>query len=485
MLPAERVAGLILAAGAASRFGSPKIDARLGDRSLLDHVIGAATAAGLGRLVVVVHGGAPPADAVETAADSAAKFPAGVHVVRNPRPADGLSSSLRLGLAALSGAGPEVEAALVLLADQPLVRPEVIAALLSADVPPDRTIVVPRYAEGGGPNPALLLRAAWPLAEGLTGDRGMGPLIAVRPELVVEVPVEGDNPDVDTPADLSLIDWAERVRANRAQVDRIREVADGDFYAATTSLFVADPRRSDADDPALAELRRVARPGETWLDIGAGAGRYALPLALIVREVIAIDPSPTMLAGLREGMAEHGISNVRVIEGRWPLAEAAGGPALGDSAREVAADVALIAHVGYDIEAIGPFLDAMEAAAGRLCVAVMTDRTPAALAEAYWPDVHGEARIPLPAMPAFIDLLRARGRAPEVRIVDRMERFFGSRDEALGLLRRQTWVAPDGAKDRRLQAALDGQIAGGPDGSVSLADAPLLQLGVATWHPGS
>jgi CTP:molybdopterin cytidylyltransferase MocA/precorrin-6B methylase 2 len=484
MLPAARVAGLILAAGAASRFGSPKIDARLDDRSLLDHVIGATAAAGLGRLVVVVHGGAPPADAVETAADSAAKFPAGVHVVRNPRPADGLSSSLRLGLAALSGAGPEVQAALVLLADQPLVRPEVVAALLSADVPPDRTIVVPRYAEGGGPNPALLLRAAWPLAGELTGDRGMGPLIAARPELVVEVPVEGDNPDVDTPADLALIEWTHRVRANRTQVDRIREVADGDFYAATSSLFVADPRRPDAGDPALAELRRLARPGETWLDIGAGAGRYALPLALVVREVIAIDPSPTMLAGLRDGMAEHGISNVRVIEGRWPP-EAAGRPALGVSSRDVAADVALIAHVGYDIEAIGPFLDAMEAAVSRLCVAVMTDRTPAALAEAYWPDVHGEARIPLPAMPAFIDLLRARGRAPEVRIVDRMERFFGSRDEVLGLLRRQTWVAPDGTKDRRLQAALDRQMAVGPDGSVSLADAPLLQLGVATWRPGS
>jgi CTP:molybdopterin cytidylyltransferase MocA/SAM-dependent methyltransferase len=484
MLPAERVAGLILAAGAASRFGSPKIDARLGERSLLDHVIGAATAAGLGRLVVVVGGDGAPADAGRAAAESMAALPAGVQLVRNPRPADGLSSSLRLGLAALGDAGPEVQAAFVLLADQPLVRQDVIAALLRADVPADRMIVVPRYAEGGGPNPALLLRAAWPLAEELTGDRGMGPLIAARPELVVEVPVNGDNPDVDTPADLALIDWAHRVRANRAQVDRIREVADGDFYAAASSLFVADPRRSEADDPALAELRRLARPGETWLDIGAGAGRYALPLALIVREVIAIDPSPTMLAGLRDGMAEHGISNVRVIEGRWPL-EAAGRPALGDPSRDVSADVALIAHVGYDIEAIGPFLDAMEAAASRLCVAVMTDRAPAALAEAYWPGVHGEARIPLPAMLAFLDLLRARGRAPEVRVVDRMERSFGSRDEALAHLRRQTWVAPDGAKDGRLQAALDGQIAVGPDGSVSLADAPLLQLGVATWRPGS
>jgi CTP:molybdopterin cytidylyltransferase MocA/SAM-dependent methyltransferase len=472
MLPAERVAGLILAAGAATRFGSSKIAARLGDRPLLAHVIGAARAAGLGHLVVVLG-------AREDAAGADLDLD-GVEVVRNPRPEDGLSSSLRLGLAALGNA-TEVQAALVLLADQPLVREEVIRILLAADVPAACAIVAPRYAGGGGPNPALLLRAAWRFAEDLTGDRGMGPLIAARPELVAEVPVDGDNPDVDTPADLALLDWARRVRANRSQVDRLREVPDGDFYAATSSLFVADPRRSDADDPALAELRRLARRGETWLDIGAGAGRYALPLALIVREVIAVDPSPTMLAGLRAGMAEHGIDNVRVIEGRWPL------PAAASDAQSprVAADVALIAHVGYDIEAIGPFLDAMEAATRRLCVAVMTDRTPASLAEAYWPAVHGETRVPLPAMPAFVDLLRARGRAPDVRTVDRMERFFGGAEEALTSLRRQTWVAPDGPKDRRLQAALRERLVARPDGSVGLTGAPILRVDVATWRPST
>jgi len=472
MLAAERVAGLILAAGAATRFGSPKIAARLEDRPLLAHVIGAAKGAGLRHLVVVLANGDVPAD-LELE---------GVRVVRNPHPANGLSSSLRLGLGALRDL-PDIDAGLVLLADQPLVRADVIATLLAADVPPGRPIVVPRYAGGGGPNPALLMRAAWPLANDLTGDRGMGPLIAARPDLAVEVPVDGDNPDVDTPADLALLEWARRVQANRSQVDRLREVPDGDFYAATSSLFVADPRRSDADDPALAQLRGLARPGETWLDIGAGAGRYALPLALIVRGVIAVDPSPTMVAGLRTGMAEHEIDNVRVVEGRWPLPGALPPAHPTDVAGPIAADVALIAHVGYDIEAIGPFLDAMEAAAGRLCVAVMTDRTPASLAEEYWPIVHGEARVPLPAMPACVDLLRARGRRPAVRVVDRMERFFGSADEALASLRRQTWVAPDGPKDRRLQAALHDRLVSRSDGSVGLTGAPNLEVSLATWRP--
>jgi ubiquinone/menaquinone biosynthesis C-methylase UbiE len=149
--------------------------------------------------------------------------------------------------------------------------------------------------------------------------------------------------------------WGERVRANREQVDRFREVPDGaDFYGPVSSLFRADPARSD--DPVLARLLALARPADRWLDIGAGAGRYALPLAQAVREVVALDPSPSMLGALREGMAEHGVSNIRVVEGRWPQA-----------ADEIGAgDVALIAHVGYDVEAIGPFLDAMEAAAARL-----------------------------------------------------------------------------------------------------------------------
>jgi hypothetical protein len=186
-----------------------------------------------------------------------------------------------------------------------------------------------------------------------------------------------------------------------------------------------------------------------------------------------------MLAGLRAGMAEHGIDNIRVVEGRWPLPPADSGAPPAD----IAVDVALIAHVGYDVEAIGPFLDAMEAAAARLCVAVMTDRTPASLAEAYWPLVHGEARVPLPAMPAFLDLLRARGRAPEVRTVDRMERFFGGTDEVLAFLRRQTWVEPDGPKDRRLQEAIRDRLVDRPDGSVGLAGAPSLEVRLATWRP--
>ena len=99
--------------------------------------------------------------------------------------------------------------------------------------------------------------------------------------------------------------WADRVRGNRDQVDRLREVADpADFYAPVATLFRAEPDRTD--DPVLDRLLELARPGERWLDIGAGAGRYALPLARRVGDVVAIDPSAAMLGLLSEAMAELG-----------------------------------------------------------------------------------------------------------------------------------------------------------------------------------
>jgi len=271
--------------------------------------------------------------------------------------------------------------------------------------------------------------------------------------------------------------WGDRVRANREQVDRLREVPDGaDFYARVTSMFRADPRRKD--EPVLDLLLALARPQDTWLDIGAGGGRYALPLALAVREVIAIDPSAGMLAVLRELMQEHGIANVRVVEGRWPP-DGALAPQLGPLP---IADVALIAHVGYDIEAIGPFLDAMEAAARRTCVAVLMDSTPASVAAPFWPPVHGEPRVPLPAMPEFVGLLRARGREPHVAEAQREPRRFESREALEASLRRQLWIADGGEKERRYRELLD-RLVVEDDGHFGLAGQGPLPVRVVTWSP--
>jgi len=272
--------------------------------------------------------------------------------------------------------------------------------------------------------------------------------------------------------------WAARVRANREQVDRVREVPDpGDFYAPVSSVFRADPRRND--EPTLHQLLELARPEDTWLDIGAGAGRYALPLALAVREVIAVEPSAGMAAALREGIAEHGIANVRIVEGGWPPDAPTTGRPIAEPPR---ADVALIAHLGYDIEPIGGFLDAMEAAAGRLCAAVLMERQPASVADPFWPIVHGQERVPLPALHEFLVVLIARGRSFEVRLSERQPRPFEDIEAAASFLRRQLWIAEGGAKDRIFRAALAERIVE-REGKVYLVDQVPLPIGLVSWRP--
>jgi CTP:molybdopterin cytidylyltransferase MocA/SAM-dependent methyltransferase len=464
---------IVLAAGAGQRFGGGKLLAPIDGRPILQHVLDALAGAGIEDPVVVVGADAAALDFVIEWR--------GARRVANPAPERGLSSSLQLGWAAAMGAQPGPGAVLVVLGDQPSLDPDVIRTLLAQPVDPARPVVVARYADGAR-NPVRLEPEAGDLVRAATGDRGLGPLLAARPELVRIVEVGGTNPDVDRPADLVALvadAWARRVRENAAQVERIRETPDGrDFYATVSRTFVADPARQE--DPVLEALLSHARPGETWLDIGAGAGRYALPIARHVREVVAVDPSTSMLEALRAGMAAHGITGIRTVEGRWPpdgVLRATLGP-------DPIADVALIAHVGYDVEAIVPFLDAMEAAAGRLCVAVLMEGSPASVAAPFWPLVHGEMRVPLPALPQLVELLGARGSQPRVTRVTGERRRWADREELITFLRRQLWTAPGSPADARLLEVLEDMAVVADDATTGVPAAPALDTGIVSWAPG-
>ena len=198
-----RVGAVVLAAGSASRFGGNKLSAELGGRPILRHVLDAAIAAGLEPIVVV----GPPDERL-------ASIPlAPARVVVNPNPAEGLSSSVRLGLRALDADAttPPLDAAVLLPGDQPRIRPGVIAALIEAAAgAPDAPFVAARHRADRAPNPVLARHDVWRLADELAGDRGFGPLLASHPDLVRWLEVEGDNPDVDTRADLDRLADSER-----------------------------------------------------------------------------------------------------------------------------------------------------------------------------------------------------------------------------------------------------------------------------------
>jgi molybdenum cofactor cytidylyltransferase len=182
-----RTAAVILAAGASTRFGSPKQEARIGDRTMLAVVAAIAESAGLHPIIAVV----PPGLAV----------PPNVIPEINGNPAAGLSLSLRRGLAAVPP--EEADAAVVLLGDQPTLDPSVIGRLL--EVRGGKPIVA-AHAEGRVGPPILVRREAFRLADDAVGDEGLRTILAAHPELVATVPVGVHAPDVDTPADLEAIE---------------------------------------------------------------------------------------------------------------------------------------------------------------------------------------------------------------------------------------------------------------------------------------
>lgn len=205
MTEPARVVAVILAAGAATRFGGGKLTAQLDGRPLVTHAVRTARSAGVGAIVLVTGAGA---DAVREVVEPMLG-PRDL-IVHNDDWASGLASSVRVGLVAADRALPGAEAALMLLGDQPRVPAGALEALLTAAPQDGRPIVAPRYPTDGGHNPVLLRRPGWALAGALAGDRGLGPLMAARPQLVAWVVVEGENPDVDTTDDLGRLEHEAR-----------------------------------------------------------------------------------------------------------------------------------------------------------------------------------------------------------------------------------------------------------------------------------
>lgn len=188
---APRIAALVLAAGRSSRMGgSNKLLAEVGGQPLVARTVEAALAS-QAKPVVVVTG--HQAEAV-----SAALAGRPLTLVHNPDYADGLSASLKAGLAALPG---DVDGVVVCLGDMPRVSPAVIDRLVAAYNPTEGRAVCIPTVQGKRGNPVLWDRGFFAEMMKLTGDAGAKSLLGRHADQVVEVPVDegGILYDVDTP----------------------------------------------------------------------------------------------------------------------------------------------------------------------------------------------------------------------------------------------------------------------------------------------
>jgi len=200
MSPKKPTAGIILAAGSSTRFGRPKQIFQLQGKYLLEHVLDAALASRLDRLVLVL--GSEHAEIIRALGPKLEQ--ARLAVVLSDRYAEGQSMSLQAGLAAVSDRFASV---MFLLGDQPMVDAKTIDHLLERFWSSDKNIGVPVYRGKSG-TPALFSQKFYPQLFGIVGDVGARKIIADHPGQVLRIEI--NNPlcfmDIDTLEDLKNLE---------------------------------------------------------------------------------------------------------------------------------------------------------------------------------------------------------------------------------------------------------------------------------------
>lgn len=177
------------------------------------------------------------------------------------------------------------------------------------------------------------------------------------------------------------------VTARDQQRDALRAPGDPSperFWERRARRFARFSRELDPQEPFLQFVRQRLLPDDALLDVGAGAGRFALPLAARVKQVTAVDPSAAMLAELSGAAAAAGLTNIAVVEARW------------EEAQVPPAEVVICAHVVYPIREIGVFLAKLDAHVRRDGLIYMrVGQVDDWVVEA-WADVYATPRLPHP-----------------------------------------------------------------------------------------
>ena len=201
--------------------------------------------------------------------------------------------------------------------------------------------------------------------------------------------------------------YAARVDAVLAQRARLRGAEpSGDLFGDLEPdhpLLKADPRRPlDGNLQALANL---IEPSDAIVDVGGGAGRMSLPLALRCRSVTNVDPSAKMGAAFLANAEAAGISNVRLVKGDWLAADAPQGT------------IALVNHVTYLARDIVPFIEKLDRAGPRRVILTVNAPPPPSWNRVLFRLVHGEAEEMVPGHAELMNVLWEMGRLPDLTML--------------------------------------------------------------------
>lgn len=250
----------------------------------------------------------------------------------------------------------------------------------------------------------------------------------------------------------------------------------GDRWERRAALFRLDPHR--ALDTNLAALAALLRPDDTLLDVGGGAGRVSLPLALRCRDVINVDPSPAMRDQFASAAREAGVANARVVAGSWP--EAAPG---------LRADVVIAVNVTYFVEEIVPFVLALEAAARRLVVISVWSVPPPDHPAALYELLRGERPVPAPSYRELLPVLWDLGILPDVTVLPEpfrlLRRLPSDRASAIEYALQAIDAEPEKALVARIEEHFDHLFAPSAEGGYRPLWLPDTREMLVSWQPRS
>lgn len=187
---------IILAAGASSRMGRPKQLLRVFGKSLLGHTVDVALASAA-RPVVVVLGAKHDIIAEEINDKS-------IHIVVNDDWQEGIASSIRSGLSAITNLAPAVSAVVLAVCDQPFLSAKVIDALVNQHALTGKSIVAASYGETLG-TPVLFDSTMFAGLSSLTGDTGAKAMIKRHFDKVSTVNFPEGSLDIDTDDDFASL----------------------------------------------------------------------------------------------------------------------------------------------------------------------------------------------------------------------------------------------------------------------------------------
>ena len=270
----------------------------------------------------------------------------------------------------------------------------------------------------------------------------------------------------------SAIDsWKLRVESHHEQSLKIMDESwrQGDFWKNVAHMFRADPHRTD--DEALDAISELVSTDSTVLDVGGGAGRFAVALSLKCKSVTVVDPSESMLEQLQEATTEAGQSNVASVHSDWETAEVE------------PENIVLCSHVVYGVADIRPFIEKLNAHAIERVVLLSFADSPQASVAPLWDPVHGEQRINLPALPELVNVLWQMDIYPNIRMLtSTTAQSFESVESAKEELSSRLFLGDESPARARLESVIGDYLEKFDDGYRIVGARPIRQ-GIITWTP--